>query len=526
MDLMKASPLYFIRQTYALTPQPLKAEYRSRYNLGLMMRGKAWDEFCASVRPFWFEPFQKGLHVTWQQTLLFITVEKALRGEVPRRISIVSGRGTGKSSGVSMLILWFLFCYESLITATGPTEKNLMTVLWPEVSRWIQKMPEGMRAVYEWQATHVRRTEAPETWFARAITASKESPEALSGAHNENQMLIADEASGIESNAIFDAASGSLTNQNYLFIMISQGTRAIGYFYDSHKSAMSQLWVNLAFNAEESPIVEDEFVTGVVTTYGEDSTEYRVQVKGGFPDEGVMDDGGYVQLFNENDLHFVPFDKNWRGVPRVNGALDPSGEGQDSSEWAARDRLRAGIVASEKTSTDASLAQTSLTVCELYGIEPQDFVIDAFGKGHATSQEIALATASKRKKDGTSDAWRVIPINTGEPCDDDDDRQLYINKRAMLFYRFLLWCRRGGEIMYMPGLKDELLSIRFKRTGNGRIQIMDKVQMKKLGFKSPNMADALSMTFLKSDKYQPSLLDAERAEKRKQDFDPHGTVDD
>src|SRR4030088_3272469 len=103
-------------------------------------------------------------------------------------------------------------------------------------------MPDGVRQQYEWQATYVRMKDSPETWFARAITASKESPEALSGAHHENQMLIADEASGIESNAIFDAASGSLTNNNYLFIMISQGIRSIGYFYDSHHSGMSALW--------------------------------------------------------------------------------------------------------------------------------------------------------------------------------------------------------------------------------------------------------------------------------------------
>ena len=48
-------------------------------------------------------------------------------------------------------------------------------------------------------------------------------------------------------------------------------------------------------------------------------------------------------------------------------------------------------------------------------------------------------------------------------------------------------------------LREELLSVRFKRTVSGRIQIMDKVSMKKLGFPSPNKADALAMTFLRPD---------------------------
>ena len=50
--------------------------------------------------------------------------------------------------------------------------------------------------------------------------------------------------------------------------------------------------------------------------------------------------------------------------------------------------------------------------------------------------------------------------------------------------------------MDSPRLKDELLSVRFRRTQNGRVQIMSKLEMKRLGFASPDKADALSYTFL------------------------------
>lgn len=517
---MEASPLYWMRQTYGLVPQPVRAEYQARWNIGLLMRGKDWDAFCRTVRPSWFMPYQAGLHLTWQQTLALYGVEKALRGECSSRISIVSGHGIGKSMLLAVVILWFLFVHpEAQVACTSPGAEQMYDVLWKELKKWIDAMPDQMKAFYQWESSHIRMKESPQTWFARAKTSSKENTEALAGVHADWVLMACDEASGVEE-PIFETMEGALTSGNVLVFLISNGTRSIGYFFDTHHKD-SQRWQNYAFNSEESPRVDKTYVEGIIAKYGQDSVQYKIRVQGEFPDEGVMDDKGFVQLFNEADLHIVPFDANWRPVPRVHGALDPSGEGQDSSEWAARDRVRAGIVGSEKISTPASLAAKTLTLCDSYGIHPQDFIVDAFGKGHQVSQEVALATSNLGPD---KPAWRVIPINTGEPCEDETDRLLYVNTRALLFYRMLLWSRAGGEFMDSPGLKEELLSIRFKRTGNGRIQIMDKVTMKKLGFKSPNKADALSMTFLRPDMIIPAVSEVERAARAAKDFDPHDPV--
>jgi hypothetical protein len=331
--------------------------------------------------------------------------------------------------------------------------------------------------------------------------------------HADWVLIAVDEASGVEE-PIFETMEGALTSGNILVFLISNGTRSIGYFYDTHHKNKER-WQNYSFNSEESPRVDHSYVDSIIAQYGEDSVQYAIRVKGEFPDEGIMDDRGYVSLFNEADLHFVPFDIDWKPI-RAKGALDASGEGQDSSDWAVRDRMRAAIVAEEKTSTPASMSEKSLTVCDKYDIDPRDFVIDAFGKGHQVAQEIALAT-SKLKN-----AWRVTPVNIGEPCEDPDDREQYINQRAMIYYRFMLWCRAGGELMETERLKEELLSIRYRRTATGRIQIMDKVSMRKLGFPSPNKADAISMTFLRSD---VPLSYTSNYTKNKETFDPFATVD-
>lgn len=501
-DQMKASPLAFVMQVWGLVPQPLKKEHAPAYLTGLTLTGKDWDAFCMTVQPDWFAPYIDGKHLTWQQSLVLHGVEKALRKEVSPRISIVSGHGIGKSAISSILILWFLMVrYQSKVACTAPSADQMYDVLWSEIKKWIDRMPRPIANLYVWETTHVRIREDAQSWWARAKTSNKENTEALAGIHAPSVMMLADEASGIEE-AIYETMEGALTGDFYLIFLVGNGTRSEGYFYDTHHKDAAR-WQCYSFNAEGSPITTPASAQGWKDKYGEDSEQYIVRVKGGFPSVGDMDMRGYMPLFVDSDIRLTPYDHDWRAVGRVIGSLDPSGEGQDESAWAVKDRMRAAVVATEATSNEKSMATKSLTICTKFEVRPEDFIIDAFGAGHKVSQEIALATA---KYDVP---WRVTPLNTGEPCDQEADQTLYINKRAMGYWLLSLWIKKGGEIMFAKGLKDELLSIKFRRTGNGRIQIMPKLEMKRLGLKSPNKADALSMLFLETlDYYSQEEINA------------------
>lgn len=524
--VMEKSPIYFIRTVWGLSPQPVKRKYAARLQLGLLLKGKEWDKFCTTVKPHWFGVYLPDRHLTWQQSLALWGIEKAIRGEVPMRISIVSGHGIGKSALLAMLILWFLYVHpQSQIATTSPSKEQMYDVLWKELKKWIDKMPPGMADFFQWETSHVRMKEAPATWFARAKTSSKENTEALAGVHADWVFVAVDEASGVEE-PIFETMEGALTSGNILVFLISNGTRNTGYFYDTHHRD-AQRWQNYAFDAEESPRVSPQSVQDWREKYGEESLQYFIRVKGKFPGEGVMDDKGYIQLFDEQKLRFTPYQKDAKFTGRVIGALDPAGEGQDTADWAARDRLLARIVHTEKSSNEKTLAAASISLCDRFWIDPIDLVIDAFGVGHKVAQEIALMTSQQKRP------WRVTPVNTGEPCDDEYDRELYINKRAEGFYKMMLWVASGGTFMECATpeettlLKRELLSIRLKRTLSGRIQIMDKVQMKKLGLNggsSPNKADALSMTFLRPDGAKRSLWGNTPEELGSPQFDPYATA--
>ncbi|MCK4500638.1 hypothetical protein KAU11_09070, partial [Candidatus Babeliales bacterium] len=97
---------------------------------------------------------------------------------------------TGKSTTLSWLIIWYLFTFfDSQIACTAPTSSQLKDVLWKEISIWINKLPEGIKECYDHTSSHVRMKVKPDSWFARARTASKESPEALAGVHGEFVMM-------------------------------------------------------------------------------------------------------------------------------------------------------------------------------------------------------------------------------------------------------------------------------------------------------------------------------------------------
>jgi hypothetical protein len=229
---------------------------------------------------------------------VLLAVERAFQNKASKKISVVSGHGIGKDATLSWLIIWYLYCfYNAQIPCTAPTELLMHDVLWKEIKIWLDLMPKRVSGLFEWNTGYLRVKESPETWFARARTARKEAPEAIAGVHGDYVFIPVDEASGVD-DEIFKTAEGSLTGNNVLVILISNGTRDEGYFYDSHHN-YKRLWQTLSFSSEDSPIVEPEFISGIAERYGIESDEYRIRVKGQFPGSERMDARGWIPLIDE-----------------------------------------------------------------------------------------------------------------------------------------------------------------------------------------------------------------------------------
>ena len=86
--------------------------------------------------------------------------------------------------------------------------------------------------------------------------------------------------------------------------------------------------------------------------------------------------------------------------------------------------------------------------------------------------------------------WQPIEVNSSAKAND----QRYANLRAEMWWKMAEWIKAGGALPPLPELVDELTSPTYFIT-NGKLQLESKDQIKKRLGKSPDIADALALTF-------------------------------
>ena len=110
-------------------------------------------------------------------------------------VAIRSGHGVGKSAWLARRIIWWgMTRYPWKVGCTAPSSSTMFDALWSELAKWHSKMPEALKAQFEWKADRFDWLKAPAISYAVAKTARRETPEALAGLHSENMLFVIDEA--------------------------------------------------------------------------------------------------------------------------------------------------------------------------------------------------------------------------------------------------------------------------------------------------------------------------------------------
>ena len=432
----------------------------------------SWLDGLADVVEAWrgdaalFVSDQFGIEPTEQQKLLLRAASKP-----GAHVAVKSGHGTGKSTAMAWLILWALCCWEDVkIPCTAPTAHQLEDILWPEVEKWRPRMLEPWRSSVTVTKDTVKMTGLP--GFAVARTGRKENPEALQGFHAENLLFLVDEASGIP-DQVFEVARGALSTPDARVIMAANPTRTTGFFHNAfHRNRDS--WERFTFSCADSPLVAPEYLAEMEEEYGKDSDIYRVRVLGEFPKGG--------------DLQFIPSslvvqaqeryyrEETFSFAPVCLG-VDVAAFGGDRCVIFLRQGLYSELLWTGREVETATLAGM---VAKYEDEKKADAVfVDATGVG--------FGVASNLRQMGRT----PFAVELGGAS----ARQEYLNKRAECWGLMRDWLKEGGWIPKDENLRDDLCAPEYGYTTTGKVQLERKEKMRARGLASPDLADALALTF-------------------------------
>ena len=416
----------------------------------------------------------------WQADVLDMVAGVGIYDSQRRRISCVSGHGVGKSCCASWVAIWhMIFRFPQKTIVTAPSHSQLHDALGSEVRAWINVLPGVIKDQLEVLSEQIRLKAAPNESFISFRVSAKESPETLAGIHSENVLLVCDESSAIPAE-IFESAASSMSGEHATTLLLGNGTRATGFFYDTHNK-LARDWETRRISCIDSKRVSKEFIEEIKSRYSENSNQWRVRVMGLFPeaDEDSIIPRHLVEKAIDRKVDPL-------GGPVTIG-VDVARFGQDSSAICLRQgNTLLGQVKTKRgldTMQVAGWVRAEMDALKKKKIEIGDICVDSIGIGAGVVDKLL------------SDGIDCRGINVSEA---PSIRGHHLNLRSELWEKCKEWFEcLDVNIPNDEQLIAELCSVRYNYSTSGKIKVESKDAIRRrLGNNaSPDAADALILTF-------------------------------
>lgn len=399
------------------------------------------------------------------------------------RTDVKSANEVGKTYGLAMTALWFLYSFGPYcsVVVTSSTDRQLWRQFWTEVKQmWYKRRVQMTGRMLE-KYLEVRKETK---WFMVAFSTKEEAT--FEGWHNDNILLIFDEAKGIP-DAIWRGGERVLRGKGGIKRWLVAGTpplAPLGEFcqitLDPRKAAQ---WNHLVCSGWESENVSDEACEQARLAYGEDSPFYQSMVLGRIPDLSTS------TLISIADVEKAALRES-----------APMGEIQIGVDVARGGEDETVIVLRNGYNTDFHIFRGKDRTTWCMGR------IKKLLSGYNTQKEIPIKVDDTGVGGGLTDlllaeGFNVIPINFGQAAEDAD---FYYDWGTEMFaYLAMLFRKEPIAIPDDPTLKAQL----YQRTHTNYVRKGGKIVMKLLskeelkrkpelkGMKSPDRADALALAF-------------------------------
>ena len=248
---------------------------------------------------------------------------------------------------------------------------------------------------------------------------------------------------------------------------------------------MQKTWNCISLSCLDSPLVSKEYEAEQAERWGKDSDQYRIRVLGEFPhaSENQFIPALWCDHAQERSLSISEY--SW--APVVFG-VDVARAGKDRTVIVRRQGLQCDILFMEYRTLDL------MQLCDrvVYyaneqmrlGDPVQAVFVDDVGVGGGVTDRLRQMLDT------------VYAVNFGKRAGDVH----YYNKRSECWGKMKEWLNNGASIpkngaLGGANLYTDLIGPEFEITPEGKIKLERKVNMKSRGLDSPDLADALALTF-------------------------------
>ena len=407
----------------------------------------------------------------------------------PIQFSTASGHGIGKSTLVAWLIKWIMDTRPgSRGTVTANTADQLRTKTWAELGKWHKRsLTEHWFDFSSGRGSmSLKHKQQKEEWYCQAATCREENSESFAGQHaaTASSFYIFDEASAVPAK-IYEVREGGLTDGHPMTFDFGNPTRNSGKFHENTVGKMKHNYLTRQIDSRDVFLANNKLFERWIKDYGITSDFVKVRILGQFPDQGS------TQFMNASDVEDAMSREVEQQGPaaRVLG-VDVARFGDDDSVIFPR---KGNDCRSFKPASFNGLNTVQLCerVKETYrffknlGDEPAMIFVDGGGVGGGVVDQLQAA------------GYPVTEVGFGTTPTDANT------------YRFKadeMWGNLRDELpkLWLPSrdtdhgqrLFEELTAREFGYTITGqKINLETKKDMKLRGVPSPDMADALVLTF-------------------------------
>jgi hypothetical protein len=426
----------------------------------------------------------------WQDLFLAAVSGPHVDPTAKRMLALKACKGPGKSFILAVAGWWWLFTrWHANGIALSITADNLKDNLWAELARVQQRSPL-LCHFFDHRGERIEAKGYTKDWWlsARSFPQNADKNQqanTLAGLHGRHPFVLGDEVGDYPDGVVvaMEAILSTLVDgkpPDGRIMLAGNPTSTEGPLFRITKRDQNRWWVyEISSDPKDpnrTPRVDPEWVQAQIDTWGIESDFVKVNILGQFPSQQANKLIGPEQALA---AAVRKIDEHYKQDALIFG-LDVARYGDNASVLFQRQGRFSWRPMMWRSMDLMSLADQVAT--EYVTKKPAALFVDQSGVGG-----------------GIVDRLRELGVPVmaidfgGSPLDNR-----FADRRSEMYWKMADWIKKGGVIPDDIQLRQELVSPNFSYKSTGKItkfKLESKDEMRKRGISSPDMADALALTF-------------------------------